>query len=524
MSETKSNKELCERAEINSLEGDYQKAINNLNKVIESNPENAHYYFLRGNYKNDAWDHKGAINDYIKAIEIDPEYANAYRKCGYIRSFHSDYENAIKDFSEAIDLGESRSIDYFRRAGAKNEIGNQHGAEVDKKIAESIKPNLQDIFREEIRYYYDSIERNSQNYLAYVSSARIKLEIQEYDSAIEDLDRAVLLNPHYANSYYLRGNAKLLLRKSIATKTKESIKDFTAAILIHPNHYSAYINRGIAKIKSGDFKGAIDDCNKAIEINPSKSLPYINMSTAKTKLKDFQNAINDLKRAIKLSPNNANAYFNMALIKKHDLKDFEGAHSDFLIATKLGNVSAPKLWGMDQPIENQVVLHTFYPNKIRYFLFSIIGFYLITSFAFNFKLASYLEHTMLQTLFALCSLQFLIRVFSCLYPSLVWTKITDKGVAFKSFGTGYSIRTIPWDCICDFTVKTKRFGLNPIRYLIYSIKTVQINYKEGYISPGWMPFKGLHYNFFGKHVLPHIANPEMAVELLNLKLIQFNQT
>ena len=47
-----------------------------------------------------------------------------------------------------------------------------------------------------------------------------------------------------------------------------AIADYDKAIEINPQYADAYINRGIAKYDLKDYQGAIADYDKAIEINP----------------------------------------------------------------------------------------------------------------------------------------------------------------------------------------------------------------------------------------------------------------
>src|ERR1700751_1582130 len=69
----------------------------------------------------------------------------------------------------------------------------------------------------------------------YLTSGLAKDDLEDYDGAISDYNKAIELNPHYAEAYYKRGNVK------------KNIKDYT---------------------------GALADYTKSIEIKPDNALVY----------------------------------------------------------------------------------------------------------------------------------------------------------------------------------------------------------------------------------------------------------
>ena len=76
-----------------------------------------------------------------------------------------------------------------------------------------------------------------------------------------------------------------------------AISDFNKAIEINPNYAEAYYNRGVAKDYLGDYKGVFVDFNKTIEINTKYAEAYYNRGVAKYNLKDKDGACFDWRKA-----------------------------------------------------------------------------------------------------------------------------------------------------------------------------------------------------------------------------------
>jgi tetratricopeptide (TPR) repeat protein len=109
--------------------------------------------------------------------------------------------------------------------------------------------------------------------------------------------------------------------------TQGAILEFDRAIKIDPKYAEAYVNRGAAKLGLGDKQGAIADYSKAIAINPQDALTYYNRGVAKFELGDKQGAITDFDRAIVINPQDAETYSNRGAVKLA-IGDKPGAISD----------------------------------------------------------------------------------------------------------------------------------------------------------------------------------------------------
>ena len=179
----------------------------------------------------------------------------------------------------------------------------------------------------------------------------------EHTRAIAAFNKAVKLEPHFAEAYYNRGAAyakkgdfdsaisdytEVIKRKpelamaynnrGIVYANKRyfdnAINDYTEAIKLDTHFAEAYYNRGIAYAKKHDFDNAINDFIQAIDIKPGLVEAYNNRGNAYASIGKLDNAINDYTEAIKRKPDDPKAYNNRgnAYVKKGD---FDNAINDY---------------------------------------------------------------------------------------------------------------------------------------------------------------------------------------------------
>ena len=85
----------------------------------------------------------------------------------------------------------------------------------------------------------------------------------EFRNAIKDYNRAIQIEPDYADAYNNRGS--VYAQKG---DLDSAIKDFTDAIYFKPDDATSYINRGNVYIDKGKLELAIKDYTKAIKLKP----------------------------------------------------------------------------------------------------------------------------------------------------------------------------------------------------------------------------------------------------------------
>jgi tetratricopeptide (TPR) repeat protein len=120
----------------------------------------------------------------------------------------------------------------------------------------------------------------------------------QYDLAIEDYDKSINLDPHYA---------KPLNNRGVVHKRKGDLdlamKDFDAALGIDPFYAEAFINRAQLREKQDDLAGALKDFDEAIRLQPDMKGVWNERCWARAINGDLQGALADCNEAIRTEPN-----------------------------------------------------------------------------------------------------------------------------------------------------------------------------------------------------------------------------
>jgi protein O-mannosyl-transferase len=92
---------------------------------------------------------------------------------------------------------------------------------------------------------------------------------KKYDEALKDYDTAIKLNPKYSEAYNNRGNLFENLKKF-----DDALKNYNKAIGLNPKYADAYCNRGVLKFNSGKKEAACIDFQKSAKLGYKAAIDY----------------------------------------------------------------------------------------------------------------------------------------------------------------------------------------------------------------------------------------------------------
>lgn len=171
-----------------------------------------------------------------------------------------------------------------------------------------------------------------------IASAIAKEIRGDYQGILNDMNRAISLNPRQDRLHYIRGNAKVELGD-----LQGSIADYSSDIAINPQRATSYYNRGNVRYKLGNLPQALADYTQAISIEPQRVAAIYNRANVRFRLQDRQGAIADYSRAIAINPKLLAAYSSRGWVKYQN-GDNRGALDDYDISIVMNHPLMGKIY------------------------------------------------------------------------------------------------------------------------------------------------------------------------------------
>ena len=304
-----------DRGLAREMAGDHYGAVADLGRSIHEGFASPQAFYLHGMASYTIRDTNGAIRDFNKAIALDSNMEQPYVYKAIISIGRKDFNAAARDLKKATQLNKRDEMAYFYIAYMNQLQGNfKTSLENYNKVA--------------------SLDGNYEN--LYYNRGNVKYELCDYDGAIADFSRHIILNPKDDMCYNRRATA--LVQRAYTNDEQDNLKaitDYNKAIALNPNEVRYYRNRAFSYMELNNYKKAVLDYLRVLERDSSNAEDFISLANAKNLAYDKKGAILILDRAIRLFPRSGKAYYFRGLTKK-ELGMHQEGNADIRISKKIG--------------------------------------------------------------------------------------------------------------------------------------------------------------------------------------------
>lgn len=172
-----------------------------------------------------------------------------------------------------------------------------------------------------MRNYMKALEYNSQNKKVLLEISDLKFHEKDYNSALFYVRKLILLNPDNRNYHSMAASIYMLL-----DQYDDAIEELQKANASKNELANAFYLRGKFNQEQNDLNNALSDFNTALKYNPNNKAALFSASHIKFEFKDYNGALNDIKKLISLYPNDAGLHYLAGLLYSQ-LKQYNNAIS-----------------------------------------------------------------------------------------------------------------------------------------------------------------------------------------------------
>ncbi len=329
-----------QRATIFAEGGDYAAATDELGAAVALNPADMALKLelatMQGNAEN--WD--GVIATLDEVLAAQPANTQALAQRGKAHLELRNFEQAIADLKGSLQGDvDAASADIASRSNLAEAYSDLAAAMRDLGEYEEAATN----YTNALEYVTDGEHEAS------VTAERgfIYSELDQYDDALTDLDRAISLDPTLAVAYAYRsyvytdqGNTGLAMADAEkAVELGSDLSPGTRSALLHALAY--------ARAEEGDLAGAVVDATASIDEigadDPDSARTFALRGRIYRNLEQYAESIADLNQAIAIGSGDVAAldgFYYQRSVTYYDMGDYESAISDQMASMQLEEASA----------------------------------------------------------------------------------------------------------------------------------------------------------------------------------------
>lgn len=218
-------------------------AILDFEKSIMLNNQDSRTYYNRANVYVALEEYKLAHEDYNHAIELNPENGAFYHSKGLCYQLQKDYYKAKGFFERSLEIDCEHDPSVYHLGLMQHKLG---------ELPEALQS-------------FTLVIKNSRDLrIAFEARGLVFQDMKNHTAAIDDFNDASSRDPSYAELYYFRGLSKIELNQY-----EEAIEDFEKAQELNSTNPGIHNGIAIAYKNLGNLQKALSYSNMAISQSPS---------------------------------------------------------------------------------------------------------------------------------------------------------------------------------------------------------------------------------------------------------------
>lgn len=300
---------LHHRADAYREMGKMSAAIKDYSRAIELTPKDPFRYYARALAYMDQYKYTQALEDLNKAISLKKNYPGFYLERAKTNMALEKYAPAISDYEKYLKQNPKGKTPQISLHLAQAYIKTYKYPQAEKELLalEKQLPEQPDAYfwhgrmkqnqglpDEAISFYSKTLNRDESFAPAYRYRAAVFKDIGELEASAQDYTQLVSLTPDPL--FY---NRRGLVYEEMEAWDK-ALADYNKAIELSPKWPIAYNNRGYIYLKQKKYNQARADFEQALRLDNTLPTPYINLAgTYWLQKKDKRNVYRNLEQALK---------------------------------------------------------------------------------------------------------------------------------------------------------------------------------------------------------------------------------
>lgn len=266
------------RAQVYFEQGKYDLADADYKQMISLDPGDVMGYMGIGRNAKEQGHYEDALQQFNYVVKMEPDYDSGYSFRAECYIIQKRYSEALDDIIKALSISGDMKAYYLFVTMDKEAlplIKAKLQVQANKNPNEAVwlyylglvyeQNNRQ---REAISFYEQAHERDA-NAAFLERIAYCYFDLGEYDTALDNIDRAIFMDNSDYDFVLLKGNIF-----NEMGKYPEAIAELDKYIEKYPDNFFGYYRRGWFKDEANDIDGAIEDYTMSITLEPKYAYAY----------------------------------------------------------------------------------------------------------------------------------------------------------------------------------------------------------------------------------------------------------